>query len=87
MYAEGAQSRTHAGATCATAQTPPAAMAEPAIAAARRPAGNGGHQHAATRYKKYEKAIHSHERTRERYLIVYHSGGCGPGGRPELAHD
>ena len=77
MYADGAQSRIHHGAACAIAQTRPPANIEPAIIHARRPIDSGGHQHATIRYKKYERAIHSDERTPERYLIVYHSGGCG----------
>ena len=87
MYAGGAQSRTHNGAACAIHQMEAAANAEPAMTRARRPVESDGHQHATMRYRKYVKAIHSDERTPERYLIVYHSGGCGPGWRPALAHD
>jgi hypothetical protein len=64
-----------------------AAHIEPAKIHESRPVNSEAHQHATIKYKKYEKAIHSDERTPERYLIVYHSGGCGWDGRPAFAYD
>ena len=82
MYASGAQSRINGGPACAIAQTPPPAIAEEAIRHARRLVDSGGSQHATMRYTKYAQAIHSNERTDERYLIVYHYRRTRAGGPP-----